>query len=287
MDVPRPGEVQRSSVPRTGGYAMLVGLWLALLVGVRAARLAVPDRPRDRARLEPGRRPAHARTGAWLGVHRAAGDARRPPPTGSAAATLRPAVDRRGAGRVRAAGQQHRPAVRRSDRAARLARHPGQHPVVRRHDERHQLGRRHGRPGRRRGLRRRAWCCSRAPSCSPSTRWRCFPLALAGVCLGFLGRNRPPATIFMGSAGSLLLGFGLAGSGILGGAKVGTAMLVLGVPILDAAWVIFRRLDARRAADDRRRPRAPADEAARPGADARVRRCWRCTSSRRCSASSG
>ena len=75
-----------------------------------------------------------------------------------------------------------------------------------------------------------------------STRWRCFPLALAGVCLGFLGRNRPPATIFMGSSGSLLLGFGLAGSGILGGAKVGTAILVLGVPILDAAWVIFRRL---------------------------------------------
>jgi UDP-N-acetylmuramyl pentapeptide phosphotransferase/UDP-N-acetylglucosamine-1-phosphate transferase len=69
-----------------------------------------------------------------------------------------------------------------------------------------------------------------------------FPLALAGVCLGFLGRNRPPAKIFMGSSGSLLLGFGLAGSGILGGAKVGTAILVLGVPILDAAWVIFRRL---------------------------------------------
>src|SRR5438309_2967733 len=46
----------------------------------------------------------------------------------------------------------------------------------------------------------------------------------------------------MGSSGSLLLGFGLAGSGILGGAKVGTAVLVLGVPILDAAWVIFRRV---------------------------------------------
>jgi len=30
--VPRPGEVQRWSVPRTGGYAMLVGLWLALFV---------------------------------------------------------------------------------------------------------------------------------------------------------------------------------------------------------------------------------------------------------------
>ncbi len=69
-----------------------------------------------------------------------------------------------------------------------------------------------------------------------------FPLALAGVALGFLGRNRPPASIFMGTSGSLLLGFGLAASGILGGAKVGTAILVLGLPILDAAWVIFRRL---------------------------------------------
>jgi UDP-GlcNAc:undecaprenyl-phosphate GlcNAc-1-phosphate transferase len=69
-----------------------------------------------------------------------------------------------------------------------------------------------------------------------------FPLVLAGVCLGFLGRNRPPAHIFMGTSGSLLLGFGLAGSGILGGAKVGTAILVLGVPLLDAAWVILRRM---------------------------------------------
>ncbi|MDQ3811033.1 MAG: undecaprenyl/decaprenyl-phosphate alpha-N-acetylglucosaminyl 1-phosphate transferase, partial [Chloroflexota bacterium] len=55
-----------------------------------------------------------------------------------------------------------------------------------------------------------------------------FPLVLAGVCLGFLMRNRPPARIFMGSSGSLLLGLGLAGSAILGGAKVGTAVLVLG-----------------------------------------------------------
>jgi len=69
-----------------------------------------------------------------------------------------------------------------------------------------------------------------------------FPLVLAGTCLGFLARNKPPARIFIGTSGSRLLGFALAGSGILGGAKVGTAVLVLGVPILDAAWVIFRRV---------------------------------------------
>src|SRR5258708_34167287 len=33
LDNPRAGEVQRWSVPRTGGYAMLGGLWVALLVG--------------------------------------------------------------------------------------------------------------------------------------------------------------------------------------------------------------------------------------------------------------
>jgi UDP-GlcNAc:undecaprenyl-phosphate GlcNAc-1-phosphate transferase len=33
---------------------------------------------------------------------------------------------------------------------------------------------------------------------------------LAGACLGFLVFNRPPASIFMGDAGSLLLGFALA-----------------------------------------------------------------------------
>src|SRR5258708_10876553 len=32
LDDPRPGEVQRWSVPRIGGYAMLGGLWAALLV---------------------------------------------------------------------------------------------------------------------------------------------------------------------------------------------------------------------------------------------------------------
>src|SRR5438067_6445830 len=33
LDLPRAGELQRAIVPRTGGYAMLGGLWLALAVG--------------------------------------------------------------------------------------------------------------------------------------------------------------------------------------------------------------------------------------------------------------
>ncbi len=69
-----------------------------------------------------------------------------------------------------------------------------------------------------------------------------LPLALAGCCLGFLPHNWNPAKIIMGSSGALLLGYGLAIMSIMGGAKVATALLVLGVPIADVAWVIVRRL---------------------------------------------
>src|SRR5919198_6145398 len=45
IDVPRAGEVQQHAVPRTGGYAMLGGLWLALLIGylLRSRLLVDPD----------------------------------------------------------------------------------------------------------------------------------------------------------------------------------------------------------------------------------------------------
>lgn len=73
-----------------------------------------------------------------------------------------------------------------------------------------------------------------------------LPLALAGGCLGFLPHNFHPARIIMGSSGALLLGYSLATMSIMGGAKVATALLVLGVPIADVAWVITRRLAAGR-----------------------------------------
>ncbi len=69
-----------------------------------------------------------------------------------------------------------------------------------------------------------------------------LPLALAGCCLGFLPHNWHPSRIIMGSSGALLLGYSLAVMAIMGGAKVATALLVLGVPIADVAWVIARRL---------------------------------------------
>ena len=40
-------------------------------------------------------------------------------------------------------------------------------------------------------------------------------LVVGGACLGFLVHNRPPARVFMGDAGSLMLGFALAGAGVL------------------------------------------------------------------------
>jgi UDP-GlcNAc:undecaprenyl-phosphate GlcNAc-1-phosphate transferase len=40
-------------------------------------------------------------------------------------------------------------------------------------------------------------------------------LVISGACLGFLVHNRPPARVFMGDAGSLMLGFALASCGTL------------------------------------------------------------------------
>ena len=73
-----------------------------------------------------------------------------------------------------------------------------------------------------------------------------LPLALAGATLGFLPHNFHPARIFMGTSGSVLLGYWLATMSVIGGAKVGTAFVVLGVPILNTAWVIGRRVLAGR-----------------------------------------
>ena len=67
-------------------------------------------------------------------------------------------------------------------------------------------------------------------------------IALAGACLGFLLWNWHPARVFLGEGGSLYLGFMLGVLSIISGAKIATALLVMGIPILDVAWVIVRRL---------------------------------------------
>jgi UDP-GlcNAc:undecaprenyl-phosphate GlcNAc-1-phosphate transferase len=72
----------------------------------------------------------------------------------------------------------------------------------------------------------------------------CF--ALAGALVGFLRWNFHPASIFMGTSGTMFVGYALAVLSILGVAKVAVAMLVLGVPIIDTFWIIVRRLVAKR-----------------------------------------
>jgi len=72
-----------------------------------------------------------------------------------------------------------------------------------------------------------------------------LPLALCGAIAGFLPFNFSPARIFLGS-GALFLGLALGSLSIIGGAKLASALLVLGIPILDTAWQIVRRvLDGR------------------------------------------
>ncbi len=67
-------------------------------------------------------------------------------------------------------------------------------------------------------------------------------LVLGAACLGFLVLNWHPAKIFLGEGGSLLLGFSLGVLSIISGGKIAIALLILGIPILDVIWTIFRRL---------------------------------------------
>ena len=67
----------------------------------------------------------------------------------------------------------------------------------------------------------------------------------AGATLGFLVFNFYPAKIFPGDSGSYFLGFLVAVFAILSGAKVGTALLVMAVPLIDGVFIIFRRLLSR------------------------------------------
>ncbi|NDJ60960.1 MAG: undecaprenyl/decaprenyl-phosphate alpha-N-acetylglucosaminyl 1-phosphate transferase [Chloroflexi bacterium] len=66
-------------------------------------------------------------------------------------------------------------------------------------------------------------------------------LALMGATLGFLLFNFNPARIVLGS-GAVLLGYILGSLSIIGGAKMATILLVMGLPLLDAVWQIVNRV---------------------------------------------
>lgn len=65
---------------------------------------------------------------------------------------------------------------------------------------------------------------------------------LAGGVIGFLPYNFNPAKIISGTVGTFNYGFLLAVLSIYSGAKFATATMLLGIPILDAIWVIFYRI---------------------------------------------
>ena len=67
-----------------------------------------------------------------------------------------------------------------------------------------------------------------------------LPLALMGTALGFLPFNFG-RRIFMGSSGSYFLGFVIAALGIIGGARLATVMMVVGLPALEVAWLMVTR----------------------------------------------
>ncbi|MHC4214806.1 MAG: glycosyltransferase family 4 protein [Planctomycetota bacterium] len=71
-------------------------------------------------------------------------------------------------------------------------------------------------------------------------------LGLVGGVCGFLPFNRHPAKIFMGDAGSMLLGFMIAALMILFAEEIPrwwmASVVVFGLPILDTATALLRRL---------------------------------------------
>jgi UDP-GlcNAc:undecaprenyl-phosphate GlcNAc-1-phosphate transferase len=72
-------------------------------------------------------------------------------------------------------------------------------------------------------------------------------LALFGALIGYLPYNFPPARIFLGDTGSLLIGYGLALLALEGYRKAAflaflVPMLALAIPLLDTSLSILRRL---------------------------------------------
>jgi len=79
------------------------------------------------------------------------------------------------------------------------------------------------------------------PRNNPQFTISLLPLALGAAIIGFLPFNWHPARIILGDAGANFLGLALAVLSIIGGAKIATALLALGLPVLDVAWVIVYR----------------------------------------------
>ena len=85
-------------------------------------------------------------------------------------------------------------------------------------------------------------------------QWEAFSilLALIGAIIGFLRYNTFPSRVFMGDTGSLFLGYTLATCGVIMLAETAdsnpilikpvTLMVILAIPLMDAIYVISRRI---------------------------------------------
>lgn len=80
------------------------------------------------------------------------------------------------------------------------------------------------------------------------TQWPVIILAMivAGAYLGFLPWNFYPQKIMPGYGGGALAGYFLAVLTILSTTKVGTGIMVLAVPMIDAIYIILRRIKSGR-----------------------------------------
>jgi len=92
-----------------------------------------------------------------------------------------------------------------------------------------------------------------------STRSMMVAVLLSAALLGFLPYNFPRSRIFLGDAGSLFIGFWMAwvqfdvvkgfmavGQNDFGASHLIPAVLIMGVPLFDAAFVVFMRLREKR-----------------------------------------
>lgn len=76
------------------------------------------------------------------------------------------------------------------------------------------------------------------------TQWPVIILAVvtAGAFLGFLPWHKFPQKIMPGYGGATLAGYLLGIASILSTTKVGTLMVVLGIPLIDTGYTIIRRI---------------------------------------------
>jgi UDP-GlcNAc:undecaprenyl-phosphate GlcNAc-1-phosphate transferase len=75
-----------------------------------------------------------------------------------------------------------------------------------------------------------------------------FAVITAGICLGFLRYNLPPASVFMGDSGALMLGMMLGVISLAGVIRSSSAIVlavpivIAGLPAIDTTLAIIRRL---------------------------------------------